>query len=187
MSKLGVGQVDAKLLGFAQQGGQDHLEPHRLVWLVLQVARMLPDVALTGTSLRLIALPIPETVQKQNDRQGTQKAIVGVGYRTTPASVGMLTLEQLAEQIGIRQGAVGVAQPRDPTGVVIRRLEGVRDLHLEDRLCGVIQVSGEPSATHHLRDRTPLIWFAPASGQQGHYYSSSSGDEVPGPFGLIAR
>src|SRR5215210_8924177 len=112
MSELGIGKIDAKLPGFAQQGGQDHLEPHRLVWLVLQVARMLPDVALTGTSLRQVALPVPETDQQQNDRQGTQEAIVGVGYRTAPASVGMLTLEQLAEQIGIRQGAVGVAQPR---------------------------------------------------------------------------
>ena len=108
MPKLGVGQADAKPPGFAQQGGQNHLEPHRLVWLVLQVARMLPDVALAGTSLRVVALPIPETVQQQNDRQGGQEAIVRVGDYAAPASGGMLTLEQLAEQIGIRQGAVGV-------------------------------------------------------------------------------
>jgi hypothetical protein len=85
---------------------------------------MLQDVALTGTSLRVVALPIPETEQQQNDRQGGQEAIVRVGDPAAPASVGILTLAQLAEQIRIRQGAVGVDQPRDLKGVVIRWLDG---------------------------------------------------------------
>ncbi len=108
MPKLGVGQADAQLPSFAQQGRQNHLEPHRLVRLVLQVARMLPDVALSGTSLHVVVLPMPETDQQQNDRQSGQEAIMRVGHPAAPASVRMLTLEQLAEQIGIRQGAVGV-------------------------------------------------------------------------------
>src|SRR5215210_7470273 len=134
---------------------------------------MLPDVALTGASLRVVALPIPETVQQQNDRQGGQEAIVRVGDPAAPASVGMLTLEQLAEQIGISQGAVGIDQPRDPTGVVIRRLDGTRGLYPEDGLCGVIQVRGKPRIIPYPRDGTPPIGFAPPSGQQGHHSSSS--------------
>src|SRR5919112_2813684 len=173
MPKLGVGQADAQLPGFAQQRREDHLESYRLMWFVLQVARMLPDVALTGTSLGVVALPMPDTDQQQNNRQGAQEAIVRVGDPAAPASVGMLALEQPAEQIGIRQGAVGVDQPRDPTGIVIRRLDGLRGLHPEDGLCSVIQVSGKLRVTPYLRDRAPRIGFAPTCGRQGHHSSSS--------------
>lgn len=106
-----------------------------------QFARVPPNVAFAGKSLRVVSPSTSEPGQQQNDRQGGQEAIVRVGDCATPASVSLLALQQLLEQIRIRQGTVRGGQPRHPTSVVICWLDRTRRLHPEEILYTVIQIS----------------------------------------------
>jgi hypothetical protein len=64
MPQLGIGQIDAQLPSFGQEGRQNHLEPYRSVRLVPQHVRLLPNVAFASESLRPISLPASETGQQ---------------------------------------------------------------------------------------------------------------------------
>jgi hypothetical protein len=64
MPQLGIGQIDAQLPKFGQEGRQNHLEPHRSACLVPQRVRLLPNVAFASKSLRLVSVPTSETGQQ---------------------------------------------------------------------------------------------------------------------------